>query len=245
MDDVKQIIIKVIPSKIANEFVKKHHYSWKVVQNSQLHFGAFLWWILHGVISYWPSTDKSKLIWLVEWTKRNEFIELNRMAFDEYLPRNSESRCIAISIRLIKKNAPHIKWIVSFADWCQCGDWTIYRASWFELSWIKPNKTIIEMPDWTTIAWLDLDFHLQFSSLKEKFDRMCGLDPKWLYTRNDYIKWWAKWLDWYMLRYIKLLKPNLKRNYEIIPYSEIDKYWAWMYKWEKITREKRHEKTSE
>ena len=243
MADVKQIIVKVIPSNIANEFVKKHHYSWKVVANSQLHFGCFLNGILGGVLSYWPSTDKSKLIWLVEWTQRNEFIELNRMAFSDILPRNSESRCIAISIRLIKKNAPHIKRIVSFADWCQCWDWTIYRASWFELSWIKQNKTIIEMPDGSTIAWLNLD--LQLATVKAKYDEMCWLDPKWHYTRNDYIRWWAKRLQWYMLRYIKLLKPNLKRNYSIIPYSEIDKYWAWMYKWEKITREKRHKKADE
>ena len=33
-------------------------------------------------------------------------------------------------------------------------------------------------------------------------------------------------LDGFMLRYIKLLKPDLKRNYQIIPYSEIDKYNA-------------------
>jgi hypothetical protein len=45
-----------------------------------------------------------------------------------------------------------------------------------------------------------------------------------------------------MLRYIKLLKPNLKRNYEIIPYSEIDNYGAWMYKGEKVTRKERHTK---
>ena len=38
----KDIVIKVIPSKIANDFIKKHHYSGKVVNNSQLHFGAFL-----------------------------------------------------------------------------------------------------------------------------------------------------------------------------------------------------------
>ena len=98
MGRAKEIIIKVIPSKIANEFVKKHHYSKKVVQNSQLHFGAFLDNELHGVMSYGPSLDKSKIIGLVKNTRWNEFIELNRMAFDDYLPKNSESRCIAYSI---------------------------------------------------------------------------------------------------------------------------------------------------
>ena len=46
----KEIIVKVIPSNIANEFVKKHHYSGKVVPNSQLHFGVFLEGKLHGVM---------------------------------------------------------------------------------------------------------------------------------------------------------------------------------------------------
>ena len=69
---------------------------------------------------------------------------MNRMAFDEYLPKNSESRCIAIAIKLIKKNAPHIKWILSYSDGTQCGDGTIYRASGFHLTGIKKNTTILE-----------------------------------------------------------------------------------------------------
>lgn len=118
MGRAKEVVVKVIPASIANDFIKKHHYSGKVVNNSSLHFGAFLDGKLHGAMSYGPSLDKSKLRGLVEGTGWNEFLELNRMAFDEYLPRNSESRCIAYSIKLIKKHAPHIKWIVSFADGC-------------------------------------------------------------------------------------------------------------------------------
>jgi len=38
MGRAKEIIVKVIPSKIANEFVKKHHYSGKIVNLSNLHF---------------------------------------------------------------------------------------------------------------------------------------------------------------------------------------------------------------
>ena len=102
MGRAKEIELKVIPSSIANPFIKAHHYSGKVVNNSCLHFGAFLDGGLHGVMSYGPSLDKRKIMGLVEGTGWNEFLELNRMAFDEYLPRNSESRCIGQSIRLIK-----------------------------------------------------------------------------------------------------------------------------------------------
>ena len=54
-------------------------------------------------MSYGPSLDKSKIQPLVKNTKWNEFIELNRMAFDDYLPKNSESRCIAYSITYKEK----------------------------------------------------------------------------------------------------------------------------------------------
>jgi hypothetical protein len=144
MGRAKEIIVKVIPSKVANEFVKKNHYSGKVVPNSTLHFGCFLDGKLHGVMSYGSPMVKAKVIHYVENTKWNEVIELNRMAFDNYLPKYSESRCIAISIKLIKKNAPQIKWILSFSDGNLCGDGTIYRATGFNLIKIKKNTSMWE-----------------------------------------------------------------------------------------------------
>lgn len=157
MGRAKEVIVKVIPSKIAVPFIRQHHYSGKVVNNSVLHFGAFLDGQLHGVMSYGPSLDKSKTIRLVDGTGWNEFLELNRMAFDDYLPRNSESRCISQSIKLIKKNAPQIKWIISFADGCSCGDGTIYRASNFVLTGIKENYNLVQLPTGEKIHKMTLE----------------------------------------------------------------------------------------
>lgn len=157
MGRAKEIIIKVIPASVANPFVKKHHYSGKIVNNSKLHFGAFLDGKLHGVMSFGSSMDKSKIIRLVKDTGWNDFLELNRMAFDEYLPRNSESFCISKAIKLIKKNAPHIKWIISFADGCSCGDGTIYRASNFVLTDIRENKNLCLLPSGEKIHKMTLE----------------------------------------------------------------------------------------
>ena len=157
MGAAKELIVKVIPSKIANDFIRAHHYSGKVVNNSKLHFGVFYNNQLHGVMSYGSSTDKAKTRGLVSGTGWNEFIELNRMAFDDVLPRNSESRAIAYSIKLIKKQAPQIKWIISFADGCQCGDGTIYRASNFVLTGIKKNTRLYILPSGEVIHALTLN----------------------------------------------------------------------------------------
>ena len=223
MGRAKEIIIKVIPSKIANDFVKKHHYSGKVVPNSTLHFGAFLDGRMHGVLSYGPSTDKSKLITLVENTGWNEFIELNRMAFDDYLPRNAESYCISKTLNLIKKNAPQIKWVISFADGCQCGDGTIYRASNFILTGIKKNTGM--RIDENGNVYSQVTFSAHRPNEMDKFKKM-------------------KVLEGYQLRYIYFIDKSMRKGLTVeeIPFSKIDELGAGMYKGEKVTRAERHNK---
>jgi hypothetical protein len=142
----KQIVLKPISSSEANRVVKRVHYSGKVVQNSQIHIGVFYKGKLEGAMQFGPSLDKRKLQPLVEGTLWNNFIELNRMAFSDALPRNSESRAIAIAMKLLRKHAPQIKWVVSFADATQCGDGAIYRASGFVLTAIKVNGQLYRLP---------------------------------------------------------------------------------------------------
>lgn len=214
MGRAKEIRVKVIPSKIANEFVKKWHYSGKVVNMSKLHFGAFLDGALHGVMSYGPPMDKRNVLSLVDTgdndfnEKWNEMLELNRMAFDDYLPKNSESRCISISIKLIKKNAPQIKWILSYSDATQCGDGTIYRASGFKLTQINRNSTIYKLANGDIVA----------KRGDSKFD-FNGSKP----------------LKGYQNRYIYLIDKSAKISVPIIPFSKIDEIGAGMYKGEKIS----------
>lgn len=220
MSRVKEILVKVIPSKIANEFVKKYHYSGKVVVNSLLHFGAFLDGKMHGVMSYGPSINKKGTINLVENTGWNEFIELNRMAFDDYLPKYSESRCIAISIKLIKKNAPQIKWIISFADGTQCGDGTIYRASGFSLIKIKKNTSM-----WENVHTNQKMQDMQF------YHTMTKKDDNW------------KQLEGVMFSYIYLIDKTCKLTVPTLPFSKIDELNAGMYKGKKISLRERKEKS--
>lgn len=242
MGRCKEIEVKVIPSKIANPFIKKHHYSGKVVNNSCLHFGAFLDGKLHGVMSYGPSLDKSKIQGLVRDTGWNQFLELNRMAFDEYLPRNSESYCIGKSLRLIKKNAPQIKWVISFADGCSCGDGTIYRASNFVLTAIKENYNLVELPNGEKIRKMTLESN-PTTPRKE-------LDGKSYYDitggKFDFKKYVAAVdgtiLRGFQLRYIYFIDKTYRDKLTVdeIPFSRIDEVGAGMYKGKKISQCERH-----
>ena len=143
----KDIVVKPITRTDADRIVKSCHYSGKVVQNSQLHFGVFLNGKCGGAMQFGPSLDKRRTQRLVEGTSWNGFLELNRMAFSDWLPRNSESRALSVVMRLIRKHYPHLEWVVSFADGTQCGDGTIYRASGFLLTGITKNSTLLEFPD--------------------------------------------------------------------------------------------------
>ena len=239
MGRAKEIIVKVIPSKIANDFVKKNHYSGKVVPNSTLHFGCFLDRKLHGVMSYGNPLDKSKVLHLVTPCKWTEMLELNRMAFDECLPKYSESRCIAISVKLLKKNAPHIKWILSFSDSTQCGDGTIYRASGFLLTNIVTNKNTCKLPSGEVIHKMTLE-----SSPLQKRNELNGKSYYDLtggkYNFNQYVKEVnGEVLLGFQLRYIYLIDKNCKINVPILPFSKIDEMGAGMYKGKKITLQER------
>jgi hypothetical protein len=247
MGRAQEIVVKVIPAKIANPFIKEHHYSGKTVNNSSLHFGCFLDDRLHGVMSFGPSMDKSKIVSLVAGTCWNGFLELNRMAFDDYLPRNSESYSIGKSLRLIKKNAPHVKWVISFADACSCGDGTIYRASNFLLTGIKKNRNLCQLPNGTIIHKMTLEGTGRAMRRPELGGRsyfdITGGKCNWeLYVKTAN----GKILDGYQLRYIYFMDKRDAKNLTvpIIPFSYIDEIGAGMYKGERISVKDRNSDTA-
>lgn len=219
MARAKDIIVKPIKAAAANALVKRVHYSGKHTQNSQLHFGVFLNGRLEGAMQFGPSIDKRKTQKLVEGTGWNGFIELNRMAFSDTLPRNSESRALSVAFKLIKRHYPHIEWVISFADGAQCGDGTIYRASGFKLTGIKKNVQMLRMPNGEVVAKKTLDNPNHMGpggAFGSKAARAAGAEP----------------LPGFQLRYVYFLNPDAKKRLTVpvIPFSRIDEMGAGMYK---------------
>lgn len=253
MATAKDIRVAPISAKDAADLVRRVHYSGKVVQNSQLHFGVFLDGRLEGAMQFGPSLDKRKIQGLVRDTGWNNFIELNRMAFSDRLPRNSESRALGVAFRLIRKHYPHIEWIISFADGTQCGDGTIYRASGFVLTAIKKNDQIWAAPEGETFSRVSLtdgrskQQQQQAQSIIQS-GRAGGKAAAaaanavngGAASMKGYAAAGFKPLDGYQLRYIYFLNPAARDRLAvpIIPFSRIDEIGAGMYRGEKITRGK-------
>lgn len=243
MASAKDIRVAPIKAADARDHVRKYHYSGKVVNNSCLHLGVFLNGRLEGVMQYGPSLDKRKLAALVEGTKWNDFIELNRMAFSDRLPRNSESRAMAIAHRAIRKNYPNIEWIVSFADASQCGDGAIYRASGFVLTGIKKNTQVWRHPSGIVIsrtAMTNLGANGALKQRRELSERF-GVDLTNCSgaSMKPYADVGFRPVSGFQLRYIYFLNPVARQRLTvpILPFSRIAEMGASMYRGKSV-REK-------
>jgi len=217
----KDIMIKPILAKDANNLVKRVHYSGKVVPNSQLHFGVFLQNKLEGAMSFGPPINKKGTINIVKDTSWSGMLELNRMAFSDKLPRNSESRAMSIAFKIIKQNYPQIEWIVSFSDGTQCGDGAIYRAAGFILTDIRQSDALRINPKTNEVMHVIQAHHLM---LTKEF------------------KTWKPTIG-YQMRYVYFINKDAQKrlNVPIIPFTKIIDIGASMYKGQKIMRIKKQE----
>lgn len=201
MFTAKDIQIKVIDSASSRKIVERYHYSGKCTQNSQIHFGVSLNGKLEGALQFGPSIDKRRMAQNLG-IGFNESLELNRMALSDSCPKNSESRALGICLRILKKNYPHLKIIISFADACQCGDGTIYRASGFKLHSIKKNTTMRLMPDGSVVA-------------DKTFNNLVGRKINGISLRD------TKPLNGYQMKYLYFFDKNLEKRFRFVDFDKI------------------------
>jgi hypothetical protein len=231
-DSARSLHVAPIDGRIAARLVRRLHYSGRVVQNSQVHFGVFWRGRLEGAMQWGPPMDRSKLLGLVAGTPWFGMLELNRMAFSERLPRNSESRALGVALRLLRRGYPQLQWVVSFADGTQCGDGTIYRASGWLLTKVGKNKTIYQTPDGkdtvnqVTVATCG-------GATRERLAQWCpafaeGRDPSTAELRAAGFRT----LEGYQLRYLYFLDPAARARLlvPVLPYAEIGRQGAGMYR---------------
>jgi hypothetical protein len=176
---------------------------------------------LEGAMSFGPPINKKGTINIVKDTSWSGMLELNRMAFSDKLPRNSESRAMSIAFKIIKQNYPQIEWIVSFSDGTQCGDGAIYRAAGFILTDIRQSDALRINPKTNEVMHVIQAHHLM---LTKEF------------------KTWKPTIG-YQMRYVYFINKDAQKrlNVPIIPFTKIIDIGASMYKGQKIMRIKKQE----
>ena len=124
--------VKEIDRKEANRYIVKNHYSGKFYNATYIHLGLFVNNELKGVLQYGYAMNPMSMASVVEGTKKDEYLELNRMHLQDGIGDYVESQAVSMSIKYIKKKYPKIKWIQSFADE-RCGGFGIvYQACSFD-----------------------------------------------------------------------------------------------------------------
>ena len=132
-----QFIVRPISKLTANRFIERHHYLGITPFLSTYHYGAYFGDLIYGAIAFGTpnATDISGL-----FSKNNQdgVLEIKRLAMTDSAPKNSESRFIAISVRLLRREYP-LRLLVTYAD-SSLHVGTIYKASGFEYVGLTATK---------------------------------------------------------------------------------------------------------
>ena len=138
----KELRLEPIEHFVARKIWIKDHYLHRDYAGATLEFGVY-------------PPDRSKIIGAIGFSSRlggsvkggkPDTWEIRRMWLsDEHCARNSESRVLAVSCRLVKKLAPQVRYIISYSDHTLQGHkGTIYKAAGFLFSGETGEG------DWTT-----------------------------------------------------------------------------------------------
>ncbi len=125
-----QLFFRKIQSVNANRVFEKNHYAKRPVPISEC-FGAYKsdsMKTLVGAISFGKPSSNSLCVGCCGKDHSHRIYELNRLWMSDECPKNSESRFIGWSLRILRKLHPD--WIlVSYADTEQNHSGAIYRAT--------------------------------------------------------------------------------------------------------------------
>jgi hypothetical protein len=129
-------VIHRISKATAADCYRKWHYLGRCGFLHSYSFGAYFNGFILGAITY--STPGAQKIAALYDDHRGVF-ELTRLALSPKCPKNSESRCIAITLRMLRK-LELVKMVITYADTLQGHVGTIYKASGFEYIGLTAKK---------------------------------------------------------------------------------------------------------
>jgi hypothetical protein len=125
-----QLYFREINAVTAAGAYRRWHYLGDQGFVSQINYGAYFDGKLEGAITYGPpnATDLRGY-----WTRQtqSQWWEIKRLVMSPLCPRNSESRFIAITLKMLRRRET-VRGVVTYADDGQGHVGTIYKASGFQ-----------------------------------------------------------------------------------------------------------------
>lgn len=132
----KEIRIERITMAQADAYSIKYHYLHRTAKNSKIAFGIFAKGELHGIMIWGMPVAPMKGQKGLNFNQ----LELRRMFCDGHLPKNSESRCLAIATRILHNLFPNVRKLVAYSDLSQGHRGGIYKAA----GWIFDGRIVAD-----------------------------------------------------------------------------------------------------
>jgi hypothetical protein len=176
--NIKNINIQSINKKVAKQFIIDNHYThkWSLCRiaygiyynsNTKSKFFESDDKMLIGCLVYGQPVGRSAASSLSDELKIQEVLELTRLFIHDGYGKNIESYCIAQSFKLLNRDFPNVKAIISYSDCEQGHTGVIYQATGFIY---QGNSSLALMPNYSVSLNGPPDF-------------------EWMHSRNVTSKW--------------------------------------------------------
>ena len=109
----KELFVRKAKVKEARPYIATHHYSKIMPDSSKEVFMGFYGDTLAGICVFGMGTGKHQYTRLLPDLKDGEYRELTRLWSPDGMPKNTESKLISISLRMLPLN---VKLVLSYAD---------------------------------------------------------------------------------------------------------------------------------
>lgn len=133
-----QLFVREVNNITATNFYRQWHYLGETQFISTINFGAFYDNYCRGVISFGAPNAK-KMRGFYDENTQHGWWEIKRLAMDDACPKNSESRFIAVSIKLLLKIF-RVRGLVTMADSSIGHRGIIYKATGFKYLGLTAKK---------------------------------------------------------------------------------------------------------
>ncbi len=155
--DSSKIIIRKINNSAAKEIIETYHYS-HTFSLCRIAYGIFYITeknskffdskeeLLIGCIVYSQPVGRLAAESISNLINIKEVFELTRLFIHDGFGKNIESYCISETLKMVKKDFPKLKAIISYADGEQGHKGTIYQASNF---YYQGNSSLALMPNFS------------------------------------------------------------------------------------------------
>ncbi len=125
---VRDMWVEEVTAKYARPYIAANHYTKTFPDSTKYTYAGFINGKLAGIITYGMGVGKNQYTALLPDIQQGEYLELTRLWSPDGFPKNTETRLIAESRKLLPSN---VRLIMSFADGSRGHVGTIYQASNF------------------------------------------------------------------------------------------------------------------